>query len=91
MKKIFFVSLLLFLLGGMAEAQTATPATTSKKQTIKSAGSVSTAPVVTKTSTSTNKNTNSKPGASTTKVTAATIGKHKKTHHKAAKKPGKKS
>lgn len=91
MKKIFFASLLLFFLGGMAQAQTATSATTQKKQAIKPSGSVSTAPVVTKTSTNTNKNTNQKSGASTTKVSATTIGKHKKAHHKAAKKPAKKS
>jgi hypothetical protein len=82
MKKIFFASLLLFGLTAVTHAQT--PAKTNTKPV----SSVTTAPSVTKKPAS---NTKTSTTTSPAKVSAANIGKHKRKHHKAAKKPAKKS
>ena len=80
MKKIFFTAMMLFAIAGFTQAQTP------KKETVKQVSSVSTVTPAKKTTSNTKANTT----ASTQKVNAANIGKHKKAHHK-AKKPAKKS
>ena len=82
MKKILFAAMMLFAIAGVTQAQTPA-AKTQKKEAVKPASSVSTVTPAKKSTTSTT--------ASTQKVNAANIGKHKKAHHKAAKKPAKKS
>jgi len=85
MKKIVFVSLLLFGLAAVTHAQTPAKTSTQKKETVKPASSVTTAPSAAKKTSTTAKAT------SPAKVSATNIGKHKRKHHKAAKKPAKKS
>jgi len=86
MKKIFLAAMMLFAIAGVTQAQTPA-AKTQKKEAIKPASSVTTVAPAKKSATSTKPSTT----ASTQKVNAANIGKHKKAHHKAAKKPAKKS
>ena len=80
MKKIVFATLMFLGIAGITQAQT--PA--QKKQAVKPASSVTTVTPVKKPV------SNAKTSAPQ-KVNAATIGKHKKAHHKAVKKPAKKS
>ena len=83
MKKIVFTAMMLFAIAGITQAQTP------KKEAVKPASSVSTVANTPKKPTS---NTKTNTNASTQKVNATNIGKHKKrAHHKAAKKPAKKS
>ena len=86
MKKIVFASLLLFGMAAVTHAQTPAKTSTQKKEVIKPASSVTTAPSAAKKTTA-----KTASPASSAKVNAANIGKHKRKHHKAAKKPAKKS
>ena len=89
MKKIVFAALILLGATAMTNAQApASKVSTQKKESIKPASSVSTVATTPKKPAG---NTKTNPPASTQKVSAANIGKHKKAHHKAAKKPAKKS
>lgn len=81
MKKIVFAALMLIGVAGVTQAQT--PA--QKKSAAKPASSVTTVTPAKKPI------DNTKATSTTTKVNPANIGKHKKAHHKAAKKPAKKS
>jgi len=74
MKKIVFAAFILFAATGIIQAQTpASKVSTQKKEAVKPASSVSTV-ATTKKST----NTKTETPASTQKVNAANIGKHKK-------------
>jgi len=91
MKRILFASLVMLALGGVSYGQSPVAKTTTKKESVKPANSVNAvSPVTTKstktkTSTITKTNTGTKPAgaASTQKVPATAIRKHKKPHHKA--------
>ena len=91
MKKIVFASLLLFGLAAATHAQTPAKTNTQKKEAIKPASSVTAAPAAAKKTTSNTKTSTPAKTTSPAKVSAANIGKHKRKHHKAAKKPAKKS
>ena len=80
MKKIVFAALMLLGIAGITQAQT------SKKSAVKPASSVTTVTPAKKPAGNSKAST-----TSTSKVNPANIGKHKKAHHKAAKKPAKKS
>jgi len=91
MKKIVFASLLLFGVAAATQAQIPAKTNTQKKEAIKPASAVTTAPSATKKTAGNTKTGTTAKTASPAKVSAATIGKHKRKHHKAAKKPAKKS
>jgi len=82
MKKIVFAALMLLGIAGVTQAQTPTQ----KKSAVKPASSVTTVTPAKKPASNSKTST-----TSTAKVNPANIGKHKKAHHKAAKKPAKKS
>lgn len=85
MKKTFFATLMLLVLGGIINAQTSTAKTnTNQKKTVSAVS-----PAKTTKSTPTVTKTTAKPATATTPsnqvVPGSAIGKHKRAHHTAKK------